>query len=257
MERSNLAQNPFAKGFMSDERWLALPQANKEAALAAMEKYGDNRWWLSKDPVEIAKYQLFEDTLLVDFTVLHRGVNGLLGRLVLTPEFGSLNMEGLRKEAKEAIRRREELATFSGNVQEVIAQLRRSTAWDRTMHDFADWLSHNGYVTDYTDSLYMLKVSQERKPSALESIAAVLTGTRAGPVQESIGVIYPSKMGLLHSSMTDDDYSFAAHGFANIRKMTEIARELKRRFRVPIGRVYHGGCNGTEVMFDRIPSVTA
>ena len=147
--------------------------------------------------------------------------------------------------------------TFSENVQEVLKQLKRDTAWDRTMHNFANWLSNNGFITNYTRSLYHLEVLQERESSALDSIVAALTGAKAGPKQERIGVIYPSRSGLLHSSMTDDDYSFAAHGFMNVREMTAIARELKREFKVPIGRVYWGGCNGTEVMFDRIPSVTA
>ncbi len=54
------------------------------------------------DPVEIAKYQLFERILMVKFDKFHEGVEKLLGRPVYTHEFG-LNYDGLKEEAEKAI----------------------------------------------------------------------------------------------------------------------------------------------------------
>lgn len=55
--------------------------------LTAMSKYGENHWWLSQDTLEIAKYQLSEDILLVPFDKFHKGLEKLLGRPVFTSEF--------------------------------------------------------------------------------------------------------------------------------------------------------------------------
>ena len=84
------------------KKYASIPEENKKAMLKAMQKYGENHWWESDDPEEIAKFQLFEDVLLVDFSRFHKGVEQLLQRPVWTHEFG-LNIEGLRKEALEII----------------------------------------------------------------------------------------------------------------------------------------------------------
>jgi len=84
------------------ERCVSIPEENKKAMLKAMQKYGENHWWESDDPKEIAKFQLFEDIILTDFKTFHKGVELLLQRPVCTHEFG-LNIEGLRKEAIEII----------------------------------------------------------------------------------------------------------------------------------------------------------
>lgn len=80
-----------------------LPPERLDIIRAAMEKY-DTRWWESSDPIEVAKYQLFEDILLTDFPTFHKGVEVLVGRAVYICEF-SLNLNELRKEAREAIAR--------------------------------------------------------------------------------------------------------------------------------------------------------
>lgn len=69
----------------------------------AIKKYENNYWWESKDPVEIAKYQIFEPILMVDFQKFHEGLEILIRRPVYTHEF-ALNIEGLRKEVNESIK---------------------------------------------------------------------------------------------------------------------------------------------------------
>lgn len=75
---------------------------NIEPVIATMKKYGENRWWESKDPVTVARYQIFEDRLLVYFDLYHDGLTKLLGRAIMSHEFG-LNADRLREEALEAI----------------------------------------------------------------------------------------------------------------------------------------------------------
>ena len=82
-----------------------LPQKNVDTLRTAMQKY-DTRWWESRNPVEVARYQVFEDILMTDFSTFHEGVEKLVGRPVYTHEFG-LNVNGLRQEAREAIARME------------------------------------------------------------------------------------------------------------------------------------------------------
>ena len=85
------------------ERYGAdLAQEYVNALRIAMQKYGNNRWWESKDPVEIAKYQVFEDVLMTNFSTFHEGLEKLIGREVYTHEFG-LNVKGIRQEARKAI----------------------------------------------------------------------------------------------------------------------------------------------------------
>lgn len=81
-----------------------LSQANVARLRTAMEQYGDNRWWESKEPVQVAMYQIFEDILMVDFSTFHEGLEKLVGRPVFTHEMG-LNVDGLRKEARLGIER--------------------------------------------------------------------------------------------------------------------------------------------------------
>ena len=45
-------------------RWNA-SEETKQKCLAVMEKYGDNKWWLSEDARIVGYYQLLEDFLLV------------------------------------------------------------------------------------------------------------------------------------------------------------------------------------------------
>jgi hypothetical protein len=79
----------------------ALDDQEKRECLAIMDKYGENRWWLSEDLRTIAYYQLRENRLLVDWTRFCEGVRALLGRPVYTHEYG-LCREELLKESEEA-----------------------------------------------------------------------------------------------------------------------------------------------------------
>lgn len=76
-------------------------EKNLKAILKAMDKYGDNNWWVSADNREVAFMQLHEDILLVPFDRFHEGIEELLNRPVWTHEFG-VNVEALKKEAKIA-----------------------------------------------------------------------------------------------------------------------------------------------------------
>ena len=86
----------------TEDKWAELPQKNRERILNTMAKYGDNKWWESKDPMHVARFQLFEPVLLVNFGVFHEGTGKLLGRPVYTSEFG-LNYDGLKEEAMKRI----------------------------------------------------------------------------------------------------------------------------------------------------------
>lgn len=98
-------ENPMPER-LSTEEWRALPQKSKDAIIQTVEKYGDDKWWLSNDPIEVAKHQVFEDVLMVEFGMYHEGLRKLLGRPVLTSEI-SLNNEGLMEEARQVIKARE------------------------------------------------------------------------------------------------------------------------------------------------------
>ncbi len=97
------AKNPLN---MKDMVWRAAPQKWKDAVLEVVARYGDNKWWLSKDPMEAARYQIFEDALLVDYRFFHKGLEKLLGRKVFEVEFG-FNAEGIQEEAQQAIEARD------------------------------------------------------------------------------------------------------------------------------------------------------
>lgn len=66
--------------------------------LSTMDKYGENRWWLSDDVKRMCYFQLQEDNLLIEFEVLQKGTELLLGRGVQTIEFR--NLRKLFEEAK-------------------------------------------------------------------------------------------------------------------------------------------------------------
>jgi hypothetical protein len=100
-EKNGVKKNPIPLT-VSDDEWANLPAKDKESVTKAVAKYGDNKWWLSEDPAEIARYQLFEPILLVPFGKFHEGTEKLLGRPVYTTEF-ALSLDGLKKEANAAI----------------------------------------------------------------------------------------------------------------------------------------------------------
>ncbi|MBS3102361.1 hypothetical protein J4458_02855 [Candidatus Woesearchaeota archaeon] len=116
-----------------DEIFDDLPEENKKRVLETMAKYGDNKWWAYEDSVEVAKYQIFEDILMVPFGKYHEGVEKLLGRPVWTHEFG-INAEGLRQEAKEAIKRLEKGESLERGPEYQTGKIAESF---RRLNDFA------------------------------------------------------------------------------------------------------------------------
>ena len=93
----------ISETYVREKFGAELPKKNVDALRTAMQKY-DTRWWESRDSVEVARYQVFEDILMTDFGLFHEGVEKLVGRHVYTHEF-NLNVNGLRQEAREAITR--------------------------------------------------------------------------------------------------------------------------------------------------------
>lgn len=79
-------------------------ELSEESQLSIREtinKYPNNYWWESCDLREVAKWQLFEPILMVDFTKLHEGIEILLDRPVWTHEFAFADT--LRKEVMDMI----------------------------------------------------------------------------------------------------------------------------------------------------------
>ena len=99
------AKNPLSKSFLSDEQWGRLPQSARESILKKTAKYGDNKWWLSKDLAKVARYQAFERIFLVDPDLYRESLEKLLGKPISKEELGS-NLKGLTKEAQDAIMRK-------------------------------------------------------------------------------------------------------------------------------------------------------
>jgi len=93
----------ISETYVRERFGAGLPKKNVDALRTAMQKY-DTRWWESREPVEVARYQVFEDILMTDFGLFHEDVEKLVGRPVYTHDFG-LNVNGLRQESREAITR--------------------------------------------------------------------------------------------------------------------------------------------------------
>lgn len=89
-------------GYNIEEHLDEMPLEKKKRCLEVIAKYGSNKWWKSGDLLEIARYQLFEPILLVEFDDFHEGIELLLGRPVYITEF-ALNKEGIEEEARTAI----------------------------------------------------------------------------------------------------------------------------------------------------------
>ena len=69
-------------------------EITKEEALTLYH----SEWWVGKTVREIAGFQLFQDRLCTPWDIFHEAVEQSLGRGVFTHEFGSHNIEELRKE---------------------------------------------------------------------------------------------------------------------------------------------------------------
>jgi hypothetical protein len=69
----------------------------KNILLKTMNKYKNNRWWLSDNIKIIGYYQLKERILLVKFSKFHEGIEKLLGIPVFTHEFGMFRKELIEK----------------------------------------------------------------------------------------------------------------------------------------------------------------
>jgi hypothetical protein len=62
-------------------------------------KYGNNRWWEFEDKSEMAKWQIFENILMVEWSSFHEGIESLLGHAVFTHEFATMKSQ-LQNEVK-------------------------------------------------------------------------------------------------------------------------------------------------------------
>lgn len=60
-------------------------------------KLCESNWWIGKEPMDLAMFQMFEDRLCMPFDIFHAAIEKALGRPVWTHEFG-LNHDGLKKE---------------------------------------------------------------------------------------------------------------------------------------------------------------
>lgn len=80
---------------------IGVPAEKQEKCLEAMEKYGDNQWWLSYDPKVRAYYQINEDFLLMSFSQFHEDTEKLLNRPVWSHEF-AFAFPKLKQEAERA-----------------------------------------------------------------------------------------------------------------------------------------------------------
>ncbi len=97
-------KNDVYDAYISASSRNKLSKEDVDRVRTAMQQYGDDRWWESKDPVQVAMYQVFEDILLVDFSTYHEGLEKFLGRPVAVHEI-PLNIKGLREEARLRIER--------------------------------------------------------------------------------------------------------------------------------------------------------
>ena len=93
------------EGFdVTDLEYVRAMVSNNESQkmmLLVMGKYPGNRWWVSEDQMRMCYYQLFEDTLLIEFEIFHMGLERLLGREIQSVEFFPGNIDNLRAEARE------------------------------------------------------------------------------------------------------------------------------------------------------------
>lgn len=69
-------------------------------AYEEMERFGENRWWLSEDKRVRSYYQISCSVLLVPIDLLFKGFELVLERKVYSHEF-YLNPEGLKREIEE------------------------------------------------------------------------------------------------------------------------------------------------------------
>lgn len=68
---------------------IGVPQEKQQKCLDAMDKYGDDQWWLSDDPKARAYRQMKAPFLLMPFSQFHEDMEILLNRPVWTHEFVS------------------------------------------------------------------------------------------------------------------------------------------------------------------------
>jgi hypothetical protein len=91
----------------------------------AKQKYGDNHWWDSTDPVEVAMYQVFEPLNLVDSDHL------------------SLYKEGLKKLTGEDVLF-SEIVFRSGNLQKKVLEGVRNLGESEVVNRFNEYIQKTG-----------------------------------------------------------------------------------------------------------------
>lgn len=80
----------FIKSCATDKDLMKLCGGDMEAVVKVQTvkaKYGDNKWWKSKDSREVALGQLQEEIMVMDFGDFHKAVEEACGRPVWTHEF--------------------------------------------------------------------------------------------------------------------------------------------------------------------------
>ncbi len=83
-------------------------EGEKKKMLEVLDSYGENKWWLSKDPEEVVGHQIQEKYLLIDFNHLRQMIAYLLKRPVSLKEFDEGNpYEKLKQEIRNKLKESE------------------------------------------------------------------------------------------------------------------------------------------------------
>ena len=117
------------------ERYGKIPQENIDSFKSAMQKYGSNYWWESKDKMLIAEFQFFEPVLFVKFDLFHEGLEQLLNRPVFNYEMG-LNYYELQKEVQLALKRKKLCIGISDE--------QREESFKRSINMLENYCARNG-----------------------------------------------------------------------------------------------------------------
>ena len=146
----------------------SLPVEKRQTALSTMSKYGNNRWWMSDDAVYAARYQLFEDILLLPPDFYLQGVVKLLGRQVFDFEV-RWNLESIRHEAKEAIELREK-GLWDNLIKTQEWQERAKRRANEKALDYSKHLEEEGIPIIFISESGKVKVSQDEINKKVKNI---------------------------------------------------------------------------------------
>lgn len=87
-----------------------IPEASKgekKKMASILGSYGEDKWWLTQDPIELVEKQMQEDYLLVDFNDLREIITWILDKPVPMKKFDEGNdFEELKQDIRIAIRKK-------------------------------------------------------------------------------------------------------------------------------------------------------